>query len=309
MPSPQLIQQQIQIIQTKLIHLQQQLQQVHQMSLGPIGPDQLHSIQMKQQELLRVQQLMTQQLNQLNQMHRLSMVQQRNLNITTRPNMNQMQYPGMTLMQYPMNQIQNPVIGNQLRNITPQAFAAQQQLTQQQFNVFQGQSRPFMQNTMANNNSNISSLSRTQAQSSYPSDFHGSPKGTTSQVGTPQAANSPADTIASNQIGPASPPKHNYIEKSSQMNSSIHFVPSTNPLPQNHTLPLTSSNQQTQNSHCQNLNNSTSALNENESTEHIKAQTNNSEPQTPSNMPSIKTESNYTKEGRYHNVKSNFFSE
>ena len=253
--SSQQIQQQIQILQTKLMHLQQQLQQTHQMSMGPVGADQLHNIQMKQQELLRVQQVMTQQLNQWNQMHRVSLAQQRNLNTTPRPN---------------MNQIQNPLMGNQIRHMTPQVFAQRQaqQMTQQQFNVFQGQSRPFLQTTsqkaqfqpVLNNNSHI--LARTQTPSSYPSDFHDSPKMTSSQVGTPQAVNSPADTTASAQVGPKIPPKQISIDKSSPITSKMNINSSPKPTAsQNQILISPSSNQQ---SPAQNLYISTPKVNQNQ---------------------------------------------
>lgn len=229
LPHPQQIQQHIQALQNKLMHLQQQLQQIHQMSLNPLGPEQLQNIHMKQQELLRIQQSLTQQLNHYNQLHHVSMAQQRNSMNAQRP----VRPP--TMME--MNQMQNPMMAGAVRHLNPQVYAQRQaqQIAQQQMNAFQGQARPtIMQQQIQQQPGQISMLQQqgnpsSRVQTPVFNDFQGSPKMAPSQVGTPQAVNSPADTTASVQVISKTPPKPSSFSESSSVNLNAINVVTTAP--------------------------------------------------------------------------------
>ena len=194
---PQYIQQQMNIVQSKIIHIQQQLQQLHQMSLGPIPPEQMMNLQMRQQELLKSQQLLSQQLNSLSQMQQQSMLQvQRGQAVRPVGGMDPNYLAQVQMMQQNSQMQQNPRLSN------PQAMPRQSphmhgnQIAFQQQGVRPPQTHQQLQQMQQMQQMQMQQMQQMRNPSQTPntvpnaplSDFQGSPKISASNVQQPAAA-------------------------------------------------------------------------------------------------------------------------
>jgi hypothetical protein len=144
---PQFIQQQINIAQSKFIHINQQLQQLRQMSMGPIPPEQMMNLQMRQQELLKSQQNLTQQLNSYSQIQHQAMLQVQRGQAARPPGVVDPNYLAQMQMMQQNSRMANPqtmehrsphMQGNQtFQHQTSQQLQQMQQMQQQQLQQMQ----------------------------------------------------------------------------------------------------------------------------------------------------------------------------
>lgn len=184
--------QRIQMIQANLMSIQQQLQQIHQMSQGQITPEQMQNLQLKQQDLLRQQQIFQQQVNALNQMTMQSGMMRSPPNM--RPNIRLQNRPpasdigigigfGNDNQMNQFNQLQNnaAVLANQ-RMMQQQMYAQQMARGQMAPNRPQNmQQMQMLQQQQLNQQQQIQELLGTGDQQQNPSflsndNFNGSPQ-------------------------------------------------------------------------------------------------------------------------------------